>query len=219
MYNGSGARDGRCADGRFLGHAGNLYTGTQTRVRSEFSTPVFTVHGHLSAPSTIPKAGPDRRLLRENPGMMTSSYETLNVVHDGRLVRMEMARPRRLDAVAMTGERELVDAARRSEPAMVARHPAAAEGTSGPSARRGDVNPRRFASSVRTGNQTLAGSSVEDAASLETDPQLNAHCGGTGVRFPVPRAVRIADQHGVIGIHLEQEAVREPVLDARGESG
>ena len=45
--------------------------------------------------------------------MTTSDYETLNVTHEGRLVRIEMARPQRLNAVAMTGARELVDAARR----------------------------------------------------------------------------------------------------------
>ena len=35
--------------------------------------------------------------------MTTINYETLNVTIDGRLVRMEMARPQRLNAVAMTG--------------------------------------------------------------------------------------------------------------------
>ena len=43
---------------------------------------------------------------------MTGSYETLNVTSDGRLVRLELVRPERLNAVAMTGARELLDAAR-----------------------------------------------------------------------------------------------------------
>ena len=44
---------------------------------------------------------------------MTGSYETLNVSSDGRLVRLELVRPERLNAVAMTGAREMLDAARR----------------------------------------------------------------------------------------------------------
>ena len=44
---------------------------------------------------------------------MTGSYETLNLTGDGRLVRLELVRPQRLNAVAMTGAREMLDAARR----------------------------------------------------------------------------------------------------------
>lgn len=44
---------------------------------------------------------------------MTGNYETLNVSSDGRLVRLELVRPERLNAVAMTGAREMLDAARR----------------------------------------------------------------------------------------------------------
>lgn len=44
---------------------------------------------------------------------MTGDYETLNVTSDGRLVRLELVRPERLNAVAMTGARELLEAARR----------------------------------------------------------------------------------------------------------
>ena len=42
---------------------------------------------------------------------MSGSYETLNVSRDGNLVRIEMARPERLNAVAMTGAHEMLDAA------------------------------------------------------------------------------------------------------------
>lgn len=44
---------------------------------------------------------------------MTGNYETLNINSDGSLVRLEMVRPERLNAVAMTGVREMLDAARR----------------------------------------------------------------------------------------------------------
>ena len=44
---------------------------------------------------------------------MIGTYETLNVRKDGALVRLEMTRPRLLNAVAMTGAREMVDAANR----------------------------------------------------------------------------------------------------------
>ena len=43
---------------------------------------------------------------------MTGSYETLKLRRDGDLVRIEMARPERLNAVAMTGAHEMLDAAR-----------------------------------------------------------------------------------------------------------
>ena len=44
---------------------------------------------------------------------MTDSYETLNIKRDGRLVRLELVRPERLNAVAMPGAREMLDVARR----------------------------------------------------------------------------------------------------------
>ena len=44
---------------------------------------------------------------------MTGNYETLNLTRDGRLVHLELVRPERLNAVAMTGAREMLDAARR----------------------------------------------------------------------------------------------------------
>ena len=44
---------------------------------------------------------------------MTGNYETLNIARDGRLVRVELVWPERLNAVAMTGARELLDAVRR----------------------------------------------------------------------------------------------------------
>ena len=43
---------------------------------------------------------------------MSGDYETLNFSRDGNLVRIEMARPERLNAVAMTGAHEMLDAAR-----------------------------------------------------------------------------------------------------------
>ena len=43
---------------------------------------------------------------------MTANYETLKLRRDGGLVRIEMARPERLNAVAMTGAHEMLDAAR-----------------------------------------------------------------------------------------------------------
>ena len=43
---------------------------------------------------------------------MAGNYETLNVRTDGPLVRLEMTRPRLLNAVAMTGAQELLDATR-----------------------------------------------------------------------------------------------------------
>ena len=45
---------------------------------------------------------------------MASDYQTLNVTRDGSLMRIEMTRPERLNAVAMTGAHEMVDAARRA---------------------------------------------------------------------------------------------------------
>ena len=44
---------------------------------------------------------------------MTGDYETLNVTIDDRLVRIELVRPERLNAVAMTGAREMLDVVRR----------------------------------------------------------------------------------------------------------
>ena len=44
---------------------------------------------------------------------MTADYETLKLTCEGRLVRMELTRPERLNAFAMTGTRELLDAANR----------------------------------------------------------------------------------------------------------
>ncbi len=44
---------------------------------------------------------------------MTDHYETLNVRKDGQLVRLELSRPHLLNAVAMTGAREMVAAANR----------------------------------------------------------------------------------------------------------
>ena len=44
---------------------------------------------------------------------MTGNYETLNIKSDGRLVRLELVRPERLNAVAMTGAHEMLDAVRR----------------------------------------------------------------------------------------------------------
>ncbi len=41
---------------------------------------------------------------------MTGQYETLNVTREERLVRLELERPERLNAVAMTGAREILDA-------------------------------------------------------------------------------------------------------------
>jgi len=43
---------------------------------------------------------------------MAGNYETLNIQTDGPLVRLEMTRPRLLNAVAMTGAQELLDATR-----------------------------------------------------------------------------------------------------------
>ena len=43
---------------------------------------------------------------------MSGNYETLNFSRDGNLVRIEMVRPERLNAVAMTGAHEMLDAAR-----------------------------------------------------------------------------------------------------------
>ena len=44
---------------------------------------------------------------------MTGNYETLNIASDERLVRIELVRPERLNAVAMTGAHEMLDAVRR----------------------------------------------------------------------------------------------------------
>ena len=44
---------------------------------------------------------------------MTADYETMTLTRDGRLLRIELTRPERLNAFAMTGTRELLDAARR----------------------------------------------------------------------------------------------------------
>ena len=43
---------------------------------------------------------------------MTADYETMKLTRDGRLLRIELTRPERLNAFAMTGTRELLDAAR-----------------------------------------------------------------------------------------------------------
>ena len=44
---------------------------------------------------------------------MTAEYETLKLTCEGRLARIELTRPERLNAFAMTGTRELLDAANR----------------------------------------------------------------------------------------------------------
>ena len=44
---------------------------------------------------------------------MTGNYETLNIKSDGRLVRLDLVRPERLNAVAMTGAHEMLAAVRR----------------------------------------------------------------------------------------------------------
>ena len=44
---------------------------------------------------------------------MSGNYETLNLAREGRLVRLKLVRPERLNAVAMTGAHEMLDAARR----------------------------------------------------------------------------------------------------------
>ena len=44
---------------------------------------------------------------------MTADYETMTLSREGRLVRIELTRPERLNAFAMTGTRELLDAANR----------------------------------------------------------------------------------------------------------
>ncbi len=44
---------------------------------------------------------------------MTADYETITLSREGQLVRMELTRPERLNAFAMTGTRELLDAAGR----------------------------------------------------------------------------------------------------------
>ena len=43
---------------------------------------------------------------------MTADYETMKLTREGRLLRIELTRPERLNAFAMTGTRELLDAAR-----------------------------------------------------------------------------------------------------------
>ncbi len=43
---------------------------------------------------------------------MTADYETISLTRDGSLARLELRRPERLNAVAMTGAREMLDAAR-----------------------------------------------------------------------------------------------------------
>ena len=43
---------------------------------------------------------------------MTGNYETLNIASDGRLVRVELVRPERLNAVGMTRACEMLDAVR-----------------------------------------------------------------------------------------------------------
>ncbi len=48
-----------------------------------------------------------------NTGDEFAEYETLKVTREGNLVRIELTRPERLNAVAMTGARELLDVARR----------------------------------------------------------------------------------------------------------
>ena len=42
---------------------------------------------------------------------MTADYETMKLTREGRLLRIELTRPERLNAFAMTGTRELLDAA------------------------------------------------------------------------------------------------------------
>ena len=42
---------------------------------------------------------------------MTADYQTMKLTRDGRLLRIELKRPERLNAFAMTGTRELLDAA------------------------------------------------------------------------------------------------------------
>ena len=44
---------------------------------------------------------------------MTADYESIMLSREGQLVRMELTRPERLNAFAMTGTRELLDAAGR----------------------------------------------------------------------------------------------------------
>ena len=44
---------------------------------------------------------------------MTADYETMKLTREGRLLRIELTRPERLNAFAMTGTRELLDAAER----------------------------------------------------------------------------------------------------------
>ena len=44
---------------------------------------------------------------------MTGNYETLNVTSEGHLVRLDLVRPERLNAVAMSGAHEMLDAVRR----------------------------------------------------------------------------------------------------------
>ena len=44
---------------------------------------------------------------------MTADYETMKLTREGRLLRIELTRPERLNAFAMTGTRELLDAAQR----------------------------------------------------------------------------------------------------------
>ena len=43
---------------------------------------------------------------------MSADYETMSLTRENRLVRLELTRPERLNAFAMTGTRELLDAAR-----------------------------------------------------------------------------------------------------------
>ena len=52
------------------------------------------------------------RLPRPTGMDMTADYETMKLTRDGRLARIELTRPERLNAFAMTGTRELLHAAR-----------------------------------------------------------------------------------------------------------
>ena len=65
----------------------------------------------IASPSTPPRTPSGPAPIREATDM-TRAYETLNVTTNGRLVRLTLVRPERLNAVAMTGAHEMLDAAR-----------------------------------------------------------------------------------------------------------
>ena len=65
----------------------------------------------IAPPSTPPRTPSGPVPIREATDM-TRAYETLNVTTNGRLVRLTLVRPERLNAVAMTGAHEMLDAAR-----------------------------------------------------------------------------------------------------------